>query len=103
MFCIHKALLVCFQERGGGTSSLMPASPLGLRWAADPSQYVTPIITSHLTRQRLSLLNYIDDFRGWGVAQSNKLEEKYYKELEGTLRKPGLVEAFIFICTYKNS
>ena len=65
--------------------------PFGQRWAAASCQDATLIITSHLNRQGLSLVVYINDFGK--VAQSKHLAEQQLKEWQGTLGKIGLVVA----------
>ena len=61
-----------------------------MRWAVASCQDTTSLVTNHLKKKGLQILNYIDDF--WVVAPS-KVKVAAHFSTEPTLRQLGLDEA----------
>ena len=81
--------LVCFTFEGRFFSDI--SLPFGLQWAAYHCQDATSLVTRELGRSGLSVLHYIDNFRG--VAASRAQAEAHFALLQGLLETLELQEA----------
>ena len=80
--------LTCFTFEGSFYVDLN--LPFCLRWAASHCQDVTSLVARDLTRQGLSILNYIDEFGG--VASDLTTPTDHFTKLQGLLAQLGLCE-----------